>query len=62
MVRIDALDQRHGLRQDGDIALDDTLYHLGCREFTTTEAAALQVGIDDGGLLNTAVHLQACIF
>ena len=62
MVGVDALYQRHGLRQDGDVALDDALHHLAGRELAATEAVALQVGIDDGRLLYAAIHLQACIF
>ena len=62
MVGVDTLDEGDGLREDGDIALEDAFHHLGGREFTTAEAVALQVGIDDGGLFHTAVHLQACIF
>ena len=62
MVGVYTLDERYGLRQDGDIALDDTLDHFGHREFTTTESASLQVGIDDRGLLYPTVHLQTCRF
>lgn len=60
MIGVDALDECHGLREDGDVALDDALYQLSGRELATT--IALQVGVDNGGLLHTAVHLQACIF
>ena len=62
MVRIDTLHQRHSLREDRDVAFDDTLYHIGSREFTTLYATMLQIGIDDGRLLDTAIHLQAGIF
>ena len=62
MVGIHTLYQRHRLRQDGDIALQDALYHIGRSEFTTTEAVALQIGIDDRWLLNTTVDLQTCKF
>ena len=62
MVGIDALHQCHGLREDGDIALDDALHHLGGRELATAEAVAVQVGVYDGRLLYAAVHLQTCIF
>lgn len=60
MIGVDALDECHGLREDGDVALDDALYQFSGRELATT--IAFQVGVDNGGLLHTAVHLQACIF
>jgi hypothetical protein len=60
MVWVDTLDEGHSLGKDGDVTLDDTLDQLCCREFATT--VALQVGIDDRWLLDTTVHLQACIF
>ena len=59
---LDALYQRDGLREDGDVALDDALYHFGDRELTAPEAVAAQVGVDDGGLFYAAVDLQAGIF
>jgi hypothetical protein len=62
MVGVDALDKRDGLRQDSDIALNDTLYHLANRQFTTTEAITLKVWVNDRGLFNPTVYLQACIF
>ena len=62
VVGIDALNQRHGLRQDGDIAFDNAFHHLCCAEFTPTEAIALHIRINDGRLFYAAVDLQACIF
>ena len=62
VVGIDTLDQRHGLRQDGDIALDNALHHLCSAEFTPTEAVTLHIRVNDGRLFYTAVDLQACIF
>ena len=62
VVGVDTLDEGDGLREDGDVALEDALDHLPDREVVTAEAAALQVGIDDRRLLNAAVHLQAGIF
>jgi hypothetical protein len=62
MVGIYALDKRNGLRQDRNITLNDTLNHLTDRQFATTEAIALKVGVNDRGLLYPTVHLQACIF
>ena len=62
MVGINTLHQCHSLRKHSDITLDDTLHHIGSREFAATDALALQIGIDDGRLLNTTVDLQACVF
>ena len=62
VVGVNTLYQCDGLREDGDIALDDALHHLCRCEFTTTEAVALQVGIDNRRLFNTTVDLQAGIF
>lgn len=62
MVGVDTLDERDGLREDGDITLEDALHHFGDGIFTTTEAFLLQIGIDDRRLFHAAVHLQACIF
>ena len=60
MVGVDTLDERDGLREDGDIALEDALDHIASRQLTT--AVALEVGVDDGGLFDAVVHLQTCIF
>ena len=62
MIGVDALDECHGLREDGDIALEDAFYHLTYREFVTTETTTLEVGVNDRGLLYPTVYLQACIF
>ena len=62
MIGVDTLDEGHCLREDGDIALEDAFYHVGSRKLTTTDAIALQIGVDDGGLLHPTIHLQACIF
>ena len=62
VVWVDTFYQRDGLRKDGDISLRDTLNHLCRCEFTTTEAVAFQVGIDNRWLFNTAVDLQTGIF
>ena len=62
MVGVDTLDEGDGLGKDGNIALEDTFYHLSGGELTTTETVTVQVGVDDRGLLDTTVHLQACIF
>ena len=60
VVRIDALDEGDGLREDGDVALEDALYHLADGEFPA--ARTLEVWVHDRWLVDTAVHLQACIF
>ena len=60
MVGVDTLYQRHGLREDGDIAFQNSIYHLCGREFTTT--VTLQIRVDDGRLLDATIDLQACIF
>ena len=57
MVRVDTLYQRHGLRQDGDIATEDTFHHLGSRQFVAAEATAFQVGVDDMLFADAAVDL-----
>ena len=62
MLRMDTLYQRHRLRQNGDVALDDALHHFGNRQLVATEAVALQIGVDDRGLLYATVDLQSCIF
>ena len=62
MVRIDTLYECDSLRENGDIAFDDTLDHLADRELTTTEAVTLQVRVDDGLLIHATVHLQTCVF
>ena len=62
MVGINTLHQCHSLRQNGDITFDNAVDHLSSREFTTENALALQVGIDDGRLLDATIDLQACIF
>jgi hypothetical protein len=62
MVGVNALDECDSLRKDGDIALEDAFHHLAYGEFTTMHTVALQVGIDDRGLLNATVDLQTCIF
>ena len=62
MVRIHTFHQRHSLRENSDVALDDTFDHFGSGELAATDALALQVGIDDTGLLDTTVDLQTCIF
>ena len=59
MVGVDTLDEGHGLRQDGDIALDDALDHIADREFATTESVAFQVGIDDTLLFDATVDLES---
>jgi hypothetical protein len=60
MVWVHTLYQGHSLTEDSDIALDDTLNHLGSRQLTTTETASLQIGINDRRLFHTAIYLKAC--
>ena len=60
VVGIDALDEGDGLREDGDVSLEDALYHLSDGEFPA--ARTLEVWVYDRWLVDTAVHLQACIF
>ena len=60
VVRVDALDEGDGLREDGDVALEDTFYHLSHGEFPA--ACTLEIWVHDRWLDDTAVHLQACIF
>ena len=60
MVRIDAFDEGHCLREDSDVALENTLHHIGDGELTTVEPMAFQIRIDDGGLFHASVDLQAC--
>ena len=62
VVGIDALDQRDGLRENGDVALDDAFHHFCRGQLSATDALALQVGIDNTGLLYATVDLQAGIF
>ena len=38
MIRVHTLNEGHGLREDGDVALDDTLDHLTDGQLATTEA------------------------
>ena len=58
MVGVDALDEGDGLREDGDVALQDAFYHIGGAHHLTAEAASLQIRIDDRLLLYAAVYLQ----
>ena len=60
VVGIDTLDEGDGLREDGDVTLEDALYHLSNGEFPT--AHTLEVWVHDRWLVHTTVHLQACIF
>ena len=62
MGGVDALHQGDGLTEDGDVTLADAFHQVSCTHLAPLEARPLQIGIDDGGLLHAAVHLQACIF
>ncbi len=62
MVGVDTLNQCDGLRENGHVALRDAFDHLGGRQFTTTEAIALQIRVDDRGLFNATIDLQSSIF
>ena len=62
MVRIDTLDERYRLRENGHIALDDTFDHLRNRQFTSAETFPVEVGVDYCGLLYPTIDLEAGIF
>ena len=57
-----ALDQRNGLSQNGDVALQDALHIVVGRETASHETVAVEVRIDDRDRTHAAVHGQACIF
>ncbi len=59
---VDALDERDGLREDGDVATRNAFDHLADRQFTAAHALPAQVGINDCWLLDAAIDLQAGIF
>ena len=58
---VDTLYEGDGLREHGDVALQDAFYHLAGAELTTAVAVALQIGVDDRRLLHAAIHLQTSI-
>ena len=62
VIGVDTLDERDSLREDGDVTLEDALNHLSDGEFTPPESVALQIGVDNGGLLYPTVNLQTGIF
>ena len=47
MVWIDAFDECHGLRKDGNVALDNTFHHIGRGQFAPAETPAVEVWVDD---------------
>ena len=62
MIGQNALHERHGLTEDGDIAFDDAFHHLVDGEFAPLEASALQVWVDDGCSGDAAIHGQSFVF
>jgi len=62
VLGVGALDEGHGLPEDGDIALEDALDIVIDGEAASGEAAALQVGVDGRGLLDAAVDDQSLVF
>ena len=62
MIRVNALHQGDGLREDGDVTFDDTLHHLRSRIFTTAEMPTLQVGVNDTLTADAGIDLQPLVF
>ena len=60
MVGIQALDKCHRLPKHCSVALENSLNIVVDRELRTA-LATLHVGIDDGHLLNTCIHLQPSV-
>ena len=57
-----AFNERDGLSEYGDIALEDAFHIVGSAETAACETLSVQVRIDDGDRSYAAVHCQACIF
>ena len=62
MGGVHTLYECHRLTKDGDVALHDTLNHIGHTDLTTTKAPSLQIRINYRLLCDTGVHLQSFVF